>query len=785
MSSASKKLIQASAGVGGGDFYSYTIENSLRLDNTSSYLTRTVGSTSNRTKWTYSGWVKFTGSPGENVLFSSGNRAYLFTYFATVSDSLWFVNYNLGSVGYVDQIISTAVFRDYAGWCHIVCAYDSAQGTASNRVKLYVNGERITSFSTANYPTVGFASHVNESGYRHRISGLAFNNADEVFASGYQAEPVLIDGQALDPTSFGEDKNGVWIPKDVSGLTFGTNGFYLDFADSANFGNDVSGNNNDFTSSGLTSSDQMIDTPTNNFATLNPVNVYYSNPPVFAEGNLQTGNTSSGWRQSRGNMAVNSGKWYFEARPSAVGSLMVGVMNPNTADFVTQAADGFHGYYAATGGLDYEGSVVATYPTYTSGDIIGVYLNIDDGEVSFYKNGTLVGTRTTIVTGEYYHAVLQVADSSTTAINFGQNGTFNGAITAGGNSDANGLGDFKYTVPTGALALCTANLPEPTIGPNSDTLTSEVFAPILYTGNASARSIDVGFQPDFTWIKNRDAADNHTLFDSVRGATKYFSSNNETNEVTDANSLTAFDSIGFDLGTSSITNGNTEDYVSWNWRKGADYGLDVVTYSGTGTAKTVAHSLGVVPSAIIVAHRDNNGTARVVYHKGTATDPQTDALVLGGYSPVIDDPSWWNDTAPTSSVFTVGNNPATNQSGKTYVAYAFAEVEGFSKLGSYTGNSSTDGPFVYCGFRPAFILMRSATSNANWWMLDDKRPGYNEIKLSLIADEAVAEFLASTGVDILSNGFKIRAITGNINASGQTHIFMAFAENPFKYSNAR
>jgi hypothetical protein len=382
--------------------------------------------------------------------------------------------------------------------------------------------------------------------------------------------------------------------------------------------------------------------------------------------------------------------------------------------------------------------------------------------------------------------------------NFGQNGSFNGTKTAQGNSDANGIGDFYYSVPTGFLALCTANLPEPTIGPNSDIKTDEVFAPILYTGNASVRSIDVGFQPDFTWIKNRDAADNHTLFDSVRGATKYISSNSTNAEATDANSLTAFDSIGFDLGTSSITNGNTEDYVAWNWKAG---GASVTNNDGTLTAEvsaypeagisivtagygngTFGHGLGVTPDVMIWKERSPNVNNCFVQHKD---------LTSTNYYLHLNDTS--AEINAGSDVFqrnatTCGND--NGLTGRTGVAYLFAEVEGFSSFGSYTGNGSTDGPFIYTGFRPAFVMVKSLNASYSWYMHDTQRSPYNFSDLELTANSSGAEYSVSGAgagqrFDILSNGFKNRTSNIAANQSGITYIYMAFAENPFKYSNAR
>jgi len=323
----------------------------------------------------------------------------------------------------------------------------------------------------------------------------------------------------------------------------------------------------------------------------------------------------------------------------------------------------------------------------------------------------------------------------------------------------------------------------------------------LYTGNGSTQSIDQSgnstFQPDWVWIKNRDAADSHVLTDAVRGATKIISSDSSAAEATDADTLTAFESDGFALGDDDKVNTNTEKYVAWQWKANGTggsngdgdltatvsanttAGFSIIKYQGTGSATTVGHGLGVAPKMIIVKDLDNSrsfnvyhdgltAATKVIYLDQTAAE-STDAAIFG--------------SAPTSSVVNIATGGGSNGSGNDYIMYAFAEVEGFSKFGSYTGNNNADGTFVYTGFKPAFLIYKVVSTTDSWEMYDGKRLGFNVQGEQLKANLSNAE-TDDTRVDILSNGFKARSTNTAVNAS-QTYLYMAFAETPFKTATAR
>ena len=331
----------------------------------------------------------------------------------------------------------------------------------------------------------------------------------------------------------------------------------------------------------------------------------------------------------------------------------------------------------------------------------------------------------------------------------------------------------------------------------------------LYSGNAGTQSITLdgseNMQPDMVWIKCRSgthSTENHNLYDSVRGATKFAIPNGTTAaDSTDANSLTAFNTDGFSLGTRTDVNGSGE-YCSWNWKAGTSFtndasstgigsldssgsvsetaGFSICAFTGTGSVATIKHGLSTIPNVIITKSRANAENWGVL-HSGINTDYQTDYLILNSNGGSGDSAEYYNDTAPTSSVFTVGTADATNDAANM-IAYIFSERKGYSKFGIYTGTGVDSGTFSYCGFKPSFVLTKRTDSSGSWVIQDNKRPGYNETSLDLNPNNSEAEE-TNNGIDMLSNGFKQRNTDAHTNASGGTYIFMAFAESPFVNSN--
>jgi len=755
----------------------------------SAYLDRTFTTPTSRRIFTLSAWTK-RGALGTTsaILGNAGTREVIGFFGNTTGngDALHFRDTSGGAY----EVTTTAVFRDPSAWYHVVVAFDTTQATASNRVKMYVNGVQQTSFAVATYPSQNADLNLN-SAVVHAIGRRG--DAAAYYFDGYLTEINFIDGQALTPSSFGETDaiTGVWKPKKYTG-TYGTNGFFLNFSDNSNntaatIGKDYSGNGNNWTPNNISVTsgstyDSMLDVPTQwadggngrgNYCTLNPLKSYGG----LNSANLGQYNATANWTTGTSTFYVSTGKWYWEVLyTNLTGSTygMTGIVDNN---FAQQTLGNYPGvsatsyaYYNADG-KKYNAGAGATYgATYADNDVIGIALDMDAGTLTFYKNGVSQGTAFTGLSGTFTPAVGTYG--SVGNINFGQR-------------------PFSYTPPSGFKALNTLNLPAPTILKGN-----QYFDATLYTGNNSTLSVtnSGSMQPDLVWIKGRSQSSNNVLQDAVRGANRYLISNGTGAEGTDG-SVTAFNSNGFslttDAGVSFNANGTT--YVGWQWKEGATQGFDIVTYTGTGVARTVAHNLGVAPSMIIVKNRNTSSYGWFVWHTAFGAAGNTDYINLNltdakGSGGAV---SMWNNTMPTSSVFSLGTYAGVNANGNNYVAYLFAAVAGYSAFGSYTGNGSADGTFVFCGFRPRFILIKESTPNARGWRIfDTARSPFNQAGLTLSPNTADAEDTGSglyNQMDILSNGFKLRAGTNSepTNESGATYIYAAFAENPLKFSLAR
>ena len=437
----------------------------------STYLSRTHGTSTNADKCTISFWIKRSGLGNETIISNYSSSAFRAKIEFNNSDQLRYLQVNDNSNS--AELVTNRVFRDISAWYSITIVADTSQATSSDRLKFYVNNVQETSFATSSYPAQNLDFKLNQNSVPINI-GQNGNSAE--YVNGYLTEFVFIDGQALDPTSFGEfdEDTGIWKPIDVSGLTFGTNGFYLDFESSGSLGADVSGNGNNFTVNNLTSIDQTTDTPTNNYATMNPLDVPASNQPTFSEGNLKVVSPSSAGDNNFGGastIAVSSGKWYIEAK-ATVGAggysrNRIGITgNESTARINnTLGANSYEYFYDSASGNSNAGSYGNSY---TTGDIIGIALNLDDNELKFYKNGTVQNSGTAIsidAPSSTSIGAYKIAQSDSSGIS-GATSTFEFNFgsppytISSGNSDANGYGNFEYAVPSGYYALNTKNLAE-------------------------------------------------------------------------------------------------------------------------------------------------------------------------------------------------------------------------------------------------------------------------------------------------------------------------------------
>ena len=778
---ASKDIFLKSSG-------GYQISRSVRLrSSATAYFSRTPASAGNTTTFTWSAWVKRGALGGTQFLFYGGNNCQI----AFDSDTLYANLRGTGATNYF--FTSTAVFRDPSAWYHIVWAVDTTQATSTERVKFFVNGVQITSFSLANYPP----QNTVELSTAQRNLGA---ETGRYYFDGYLTEVNFIDGQALTPSSFGETNSvtGVWQPKKYTS-TYGTNGFYLNFSDNSGvtattIGKDYSGNGNNWTPNNISVTagatyDSMLDVPTpyadggngrGNYCTLNPLN--QNSVITLSAGNLSF--TASNNRFTTGTFAVTSGKWYWEFYPVAGGASGVGVgaISATTYVFGTAAFSTAAGYigvgYTSNGSKYISGTSSAYGATYGSGNVIGVALDLDSGTktITFYKDNISQGSINLPTSSEAWIVATDYSEAGTHSINFGQR-------------------PFTYTPPTGFVALNTQNLPTPTISNGA-----AYMAATTYTGNGTTQSITntvngVNFQPDLVWAKNRTTAgSNHRAFDSVRGASKILYPSLTNAEATDATGLTSFNSNGFSVGATSI-NDSATNFVAWQWNAGgstvtntsgtissqvranATAGFSVVTMTYSSVAGTVGHGLGVAPKMIIVKRRDSAGSWYVA-HSGLTN--------MSGYYLLLESTaaqgaaSWGG--SPTSTVFYMSNSIFASGN---YVAYCFAAVAGYSAFGSYTGNGSADGVFVYLGFRARFLMIKRTDSIGGWVMLDTARDTYNDVDNYLYANSSAADAGSSNVLDINSNGFKIRNSWTDINASGGTYIYAAFSEVGFKYALGR
>ena len=798
MSFGATKLLSASGGK------AYEIDQSLMFNSAdTAYLNRTPSSAGNRRTFTLSAWIKTTDGFAGDPIFccSTGTNDASTTYIAFYQGKMYYQGYS------TNYRVTNRLFRDVGAWYHFVWAVDTtiADGSADNRIRLYVNGVEETSFGTKNNPAQNYEFIINSTN-EHQLGDEGGQTGGYPPFDGYMAEVNFIDGSQLTPSSFGktDSETGQWIPKKYGGA-YGTNGFYLKFVSGA-IGTDSSGEGNNYTANNLANADVLLDTPTNNFPTLNSLMGNAASGLTLSQGNLKAAQSSltSETAKAYSTMAFVSGKWYAEVSCSAANVYSGhGVVN------VSQSSEGFDfdsstlNFSAFTWGdrIFKNGSQTqdSLNSTASGSNIIGIALDLDNGTVQFYSNGSTSGSAETLTRNDGDLFVFcDAADSGGYASNsayewnFGQNGTHSGTKTAGGNTDGNGIGNFVNSVPSGFLAPSTSNLAIPTIKKPT-----EHFNTVLYTGDGNDnRGVSgLGFSPALVWIKNRSNAYSHMIYDRLRGAGNYISSD-VTNAEASGTHMNSFDSDGFSVtrGSSSRTNESGQTYVAWNWKANGSgsannsgdinatvspnptAGFSIVSWTGDGSNdSTVAHGLGKKPKAIFM--RDRSATA-LIYVATDVIDGSQDYLALGSttYAAAA---NYGTTTTSTISNWTYGAS--------SIIAYCFAEVEGFSKIGSYEANGNVNGPFIHTGFTPAWIMFKYVDgAGESWWMLDSTRDTINPTTETLYANLTAAESsIGSSGsVDFLSNGFKIRATNGGIN-SANTYFYMAFAEFPFKYANAR
>ena len=768
----------------------------LYVDNSSTFK---LGDTS--ASWTIEFWIRLTSAAADYIIIDHRASTIAnggFSFYTDVSE---------GGVGFDRSNGTTwgAALQDPTQntldtWYHYAVVQDGG-----STLKMYRDGTEVDSTTTLMDDDSGT--------YINWFIGGGFNSSGS-HSNNYYMNGYLDEIRVSDSARY----TSAFTPQTTQ-FTADANTMLLIHSNwDGGLGADSSGNFNTFTPTNLVATDQMVDSPTNNFCTLNPLD-NDAQSQVFAEGNLK--GTTDGYSGAGSSFILpSSGKWYAECYASSVTSegLFFGIADPAVMFTVTKMYDSPSScaVYRNDGLLIYTGgnNTSTDINTFTDGDIISIAVDVDADEIWIAKNNVWQGASSpnpstgtsghdlSTGSGVSYTVIFGsgTTNDETGIVNFGQDSSFAGNVTAQGNQDANSVGDFYYEPPTDFLALCTSNLPDPEIK-----LPGDNFNPKLYTGDGSTTLAvtGVGFQPDFTWIKNRDATDNHIAVDAVRGANNYLIVNGTNPETDDSTFVASLDSDGFTVGNDVVVNTNTENYASWNWLGGnaisgtgdftqgtipstcsrnVDAGFSIVSYTGNATTgATVGHGLSETPQLIIVKRTDTSASW-IVYSEpvggGAGLFLNTDEVpyVYSGY---------FNNTSPTASVFTLGNNNDVNGSSpKTYMAYCFHSIEGYSKVDSYEGNNNANGTFIYTGFRPAFLLLKNVDAGTTDWMLeDDKRLGYNVDNNDLIPNQNYVE-ATDDRLDIVSNGFKLRGTQTTSNASN-TYLYYAAAAYPFKYSPAR
>ena len=743
---------------GGG----YEIAQSL-LGDGSSYLSRNF-SLSNRRTWTFSFWVKQVNQgSGAKVPFSSypasNNKCVL--YMGGPGDTRWGIfNHN----GVISQYTNSD-FRDVTAWQHVVYVFDSTVPS----FKLYINGVEHGD------NTVGTALSLNQDSQINTASiHYLFAEAPGVsVCDWYMTEVHFLDGIAAVPTDFGEYSadTSQWVAIKYTG-SYGSNGFYLNFSDSSNIGKDYSGNGNDWTVTGFTPADVYLDTPTDNFNIFNSAEDNHWETSR-SNGNLTSTATGGTADSALGSFLLTSGKWYYECEFTTYnGGSGVGVTR-REMDVLHQFNGGQRYRYNMNGTVENVTGGTGSSATYAAGDVIGCAFDLDAGTISWYKNGVAQLQNASLddwTSESGWAALAGNGQGQTWTCDFGQKG-------------------YQYTPPAGFLPISTKNLPEPDV-PHP----REEFHGISWTGNGvNPRSLTgLMFQPDLVYLKNRDQNNWHGWMDSIRGPADMLHTNVPDAAIASSvhGHITSFDSEGFTVnqGTTGDNNVNNtgNDFIAHCWREGTV--MDIVQYTGNGASnRQIAHNLGRVPGLIIIKSDTTGGREWIVGTEGMDTSPWTRYLVLDNMTAMQTSNAAWNNTAPTSTHFTVGSGNSVNGSGNGFMAYLFASIPGFFRCGHYVGNGNTTfGKYLHCGFRPRLIFIKNKNASNQWWrMYDTIRDGRNPVRLPLQPSEANAEDTGtSMDLKIDAQGFQLMNANTSVNYINWTYAWFAFAHYPTKYATA-
>ncbi len=770
----------------------------MKFDGTGDYL-----SVPDSSDWDFSG--DFTVECWFNTSAASTEQAIYGTEVTHTNNNRWaFWIDTDNKLGFFIRGVATSAqgttVLNVSTWYHLAAVRNGST------IKLYIDGVEEASFSDS-------TSLVADG----LVVGCWYTGGTSSYMNGYLDE-LRISDNARYTSAFTPQTRGNPFTADANTKLL----IHSDYT--GGLGADSSGNYNNFTATNLVATDQMVDSPTVNIATLNPL-LSNQNSANYYEGNLRWKTNTSGGQDvsTASTITASSGKWYceFYAKDSSRNSDWIMGIGDNInelnigSSYLGQTGNSF-GYYPA--GQQVYGPLGTTNSYGPSGkgdgDIFMMAVDIDAGKAWWGVNGTwnnsgdpAAGTNSVAITAGLMYAfgVGHATDGGNWVdyvANFGADSSFAGNKTAQGNSDSGGATtDFFYEPPSGFLALCSENLPDPEIK-----LPGEFHSTVLYTGdgNTTHAITGVGFSPAMNWVKARGFTKDHNLVDSVRGAHFRLIPNGTNAESEDDEKIVSLDSDGFTTGVDSATNDFTEPYVAWNWKAGttnsgatsgsgtaktyssstsATAGFSIIKYVGNGTSgHQIPHHMGVAPQCLIAKNLDRGsgaGSDWHVWHTGFGT--QDKYIWLNQSNPAYASSNYFN--AVSSTTFSLGTDTSVNADGEDIICYAFTGIENYSQFGSYEGNNNADGTFIYTGFEPAFLIYKNIDATADWGMVDNKRSPYNTLTKYLAANENAAEITNSFG-DFTSNGIKMRNTYGGANAAN-TYIYLAFAESPFKYSNAR
>jgi len=790
-----------------GQSSAQVIEGSLKFDkDTNHYLSWTPSSDGDRNNWTISCWIK-RGKIGtaNQRMFESGSTAIRFG-----GDVFQWID---GSSGNNGENTPAAKIRD-PGWYHLVFAWDSSAGVLGNRI--YVNGVELQYVQTGGGNPSGNSAW-NTGSQVHTIGRNAGNTGR--YYDGMMSQCYFVDGQTLGPVGFGftDPLTNTWRPKKYTG-TFGTNGFWLPMDNQDDFEKDKSGNGNHWTKNNFSGTfnnpDVLKDSPSGvvfggppttgitttsstaaNYATLNLLDPRgLSNGPTFSEGNLRIGSSSS--YDITSTIGADSGKWYWEVEMIDVGTTICGIIdlhNNRSSQFSMTSPTV---YYATTrmNGTREGNQSGGTNFTYTDGDIVAWALDVDNLKLYGYKNGSLQSTATITQTDITWSPYVYGESTTDHRFNFGQK-------------------PFRYAPPQGFLPLNSASVRPETVIPRSNQYVGIVTYAGTSASTATVTSENIKFTPDFVWCKYRDGTEGYAVYDSVRGGEQLLRTNTKEKDTAGANNLKTFIPGGFTTGNNGHVYYNGYDYVSWLWKAGGNkntfnvdnvgystytdasglsdgtikinaasvgtkQGFSIIGYTGTdNTSDTFSHGLSQKPDFAIFKNRSEDGHDWIVYHSSEGATKRCKLNLTDAFDAQT---SQFNDTEPTSSLFTIGTYDNINKLNNEYISYIWHDVPGLQKFGSYNGNNNADGSFVELGFKPAIVLIKRTNNSDNWLLYDGNRRPFNVNSRYLRPDSHLGENTgdaAGTGLDLLSNGFKLRSDSSANNAS-ENYVYAAWAEAP-------